>query len=157
MNRIYPVIAAAAAVLFVSCQGSDPRAASMNYSDAVTRLEQVDPAYRAYFRDQQGSSYGVDEQRKALAAAVQTYRTPVPTVAPVAEERRLAQRTATTAARRRVAVARSTASRGKAPVAKRGLAVAKGKAVANRKAVAKGKPAPKKKGKALAANTKKRR
>lgn len=147
MNRVYPLIAAAAALLFVSCQGSDPRAASMNYSDAVTRLDQVDPAYRAYFRDQQGSSYGVEEQRKAIAAAVQTARTPVPTVANVSE-RPLAQRRTTTAARQR------TLARGKAPVARRGVA-AKGKVT--KKNVAKNKPAPKKKGKALAANTKKRR
>lgn len=155
MNRIYPIVAAAAAVLFVSCQGSDPRAAAMNYSDAVTCLNQVDPAYRAYFRDQQGSNYGVEEQRKALAAAVQTYRTPVPSVAPVSAEPRLAQRRTTTAARQRVAV------RGKAPVVKRGLAGAKkgNKPVAARKGVAKAKPkaaAPKKKGK-IAAVSKKRR
>lgn len=153
MNKVYPFIAAAAAVLFVSCQGSDPRAAAMNYSDAVTRLDQVDPAYRAYFRDQQGSNYGVEEQRKAIAAAVQTARTPVPTYVNVPAERPLAARRSTTAARQRVA------ARGKSPVAKRGLAAAKGKGktAAPKKGVAKSKPAPKKKGKALAANTKKRR
>lgn len=151
MNKVYPFIAAAAAVLFVSCQGSDPRAAAMNYSDAVTRLDQVDPAYRAYFRDQQGSNYGVEEQRKAIAAAVQTARTPVPSYVNVPAERPLANRRSTTAARQRVA------ARGKAPVAKRGLAGAKGKTAASKKNVAKSKPAPKKKGKAIAANTKKRR
>lgn len=155
MNKVYPMIAAAAAVLFVSCQGSDPRAAAMNYSDAVTRLDQVDPAYRAFFRDQQGSNYGVEEQRKAIAAAVQTARTPVPTYVNAPAERPLAQRRTTTAARRGVAV------RGKSVVAKRGPATAKGKGkgkvVAAKKNGAKGKPAPKKKGKALASNTKKRR
>lgn len=151
MNKVYPFIAAAAAVLFVSCQGSDPRAAAMNYSDAVTRLDQVDPAYRAYFRDQQGNNYGVEEQRKAIAAAVQTARTPVPSYVNVPAERPLANRRSTTAARQRVA------ARGKAPVAKRGLAGAKGKTAASKKNVAKSKPAPKKKGKAIAANTKKRR
>lgn len=151
MNKVYPLIAAAAALLFVSCQGSDPRAAAMNYSDAVTRLDQVDPAYRAFFRDQQGSNYGVEEQRKAIAAAVQTARTPVPSHVNVPAERPLAQRRSTTVARQRVV------ARGKAPVAKRGLAVAKGKTAAPKKNVAKSKPAPKKKGKAIAANTKKRR
>lgn len=151
MNKVYPFIAAAAAVLFVSCQGSDPRAAAMNYSDAVTRLDQVDPAYRAYFRDQQGSNYGVEEQRKAIAAAVQTARTPVPSYVNVPAERPLANRRSTTAARQRVA------ARGKAPIAKRGLAGAKGKTAASKKNVVKSKPAPKKKGKAIAANTKKRR
>ncbi len=154
MNKVYPFIAAVSALLFVSCQGSDPRAAAMNYSDAVTRLDQVDPAYRAYFRDQQGSNYGVEEQRKAIAAAVQTARTPVPSYVNVPAERPLANRRSTTAARQRVAV------RGKTPVAKRGLAVAnkgKGKAAATKKNIAKSKPAPKKKGKALASNTKKRR
>lgn len=152
MNRVYPFIAAAAAVLFVSCQGSDPRAAAMNYSDAVTRLDQVDPAYRAYFRDQQGSNYGVEEQRKAIAAAVQTARTPVPTHVNVPAERPLAQRRSTSAARQ------SVAARGKVS-AKRRLASAKGKSAAGKKNVAKSKaPVSKKKsGKALAANTKKRR
>lgn len=150
MNKVYPLIAAAAALLFVSCQGSDPRAAAMNYSDAVTRLDQVDPAYRAFFRDQQGSNYGVEEQRKAIAAAVQTARTPVPSYVNVPAERSLADRRSTTAARQRVA------ARGKSAGSKRTLA-AKGRPAATKKNVAKGKPAPKKKGKAIAANTKKRR
>lgn len=145
MNKLLPFVVGAAALALVSCQGTDPRAASMNYSDAVTRLDQVDPAYRAYFRDQQGSSYGVEEQRKALAAAVQTYRTPVPTMAANAEDRPLASRRSTTAARK-------SAVKGR-------VAMAKDKGRANKKAVAKKSAAPKKKarGKALAVNTKKRR
>lgn len=155
MNKVYPFIAAAAAVLFVSCQGSDPRASAMNYSDAVTRLDQVDPAYRAFFRDQQGSNYGVEEQRKAIAAAVQTARTPVPTYVNVSSERPSARRNTTPTVRQRVA------GRGKTPAAKRGLAAAKGKgktqSAAPKKGVAKGKTPATKKGKALASNTKKRR
>lgn len=145
MNKLLPFVVGAAALALVSCQGTDPRAASMNYSDAVTRLDQVDPAYRAYFRDQQGSSYGVEEQRKALAAAVQTYRTPVPTMAANAEERPLASRRSTTAARKSIAGTRKATAKGK-------------NSAANKKAVAKKSAAPKKKnGKALAVNTKKRR
>lgn len=152
MNKLLPFVVGAAALVLVSCQGTDPRAASMNYSDAVTRLDQVDPTYRAYFRDQQGSSYGVEEQRKALAAAVQTYRTPVPTVAANAEERPLASRRSTTAARKSIAGTRKSAAKGR-------VALVKGKTAANKKAVAKKSAAPKKKssGKALAVNTKKRR
>lgn len=152
MNKLLPFVVGAAALALVSCQGTDPRAASMNYSDAVTRLDQVDPAYRAYFRDQQGSSYGVEEQRKALAAAVQTYRTPVPTVAANVEDRPLASRRSTTAARKSIAGTRKATAKGR-------TALAKGKtSAANKKAVAKKSAAPKKKsGKALAVNTKKRR
>ena len=146
MNKLLPFVVGAAALVLVSCQGADPRAASMNYSDAVTRLDQVDPTYRAYFRDQQGSSYGVEEQRKALAAAVQTYRTPVPTMASNVEDRPLATRRSTTAARKSIAGTRKATAKGKT-------------AAANKKAVAKKSAAPKKKssGKALAVNTKKRR
>lgn len=148
MNKLLPFIVGATALVLVSCQGTDPRAASMNYSDAVTRLDQVDPAYRSFFRDQQGSNYGVEEQRKALAAAVQTYRTPVPERAPEVAETRLAQRRTSSATRRGVAAKGGN---------KRAVA---GKKATSRKAVAKGKSAaPKKKtsGKALAANTRKRR
>lgn len=154
MNKLLPFAFGAVALVLVSCQGTDSRAASMSYSDAVTRLDQVDPAYRAYFRDQQGSNYGVDEQRKALAAAVQTSRTPVPTVAPNVEDRPLAPRRVTSVSRRSVAAAGRKGS-----AAKSRVAVAKGKTAGSKKAVAKGKAAaPKKKsGKALAVNTKKRR
>lgn len=149
MNKILLFASAASALVCVSCQNADPRAAAMSYSDAVTRLDQVDPAYRSYFRDQQGSSYGVEEQRKALAAAVQTYRTPVPTVAPNEGER---------ASSRTRLVARGK-GKGKAS-GRTQIASAKGKkGSTGKKAVAKKSPAPKKKagGKALAVNTKKRR
>lgn len=152
MNKILlPLVSAAAALCFVSCQGTDPRAASMNYSDAVTRLDQVDPAYRAYFRDQQGSSYGLDEQRKAIAAAVQTARTPVPTVAANAEARPLAQRRSSTLSKKRGAARGRIAAKGKskAPVAKK-------KGIAKGKTPAKGNT-KKRSGKAIAANGKKRR
>lgn len=145
MNKLLPFAVGAAALVLVSCQGTDSRAASMSYSDAITRLDQVDPAYRAYFRDQQGSNYGVDEQRKALAAAVQTYRTPVPTVAPNVEDRPVARRS-------------SSSNRRLAVTGRKGSSMVKGKSGVAKKSMAKGKPAPKKKtGKALAVNTKKRR
>lgn len=151
MNKILlSTVSAAAALCFVSCQGTDPRAASMNYSDAVTRLDQVDPAYRAYFRDQQGSSYGLDEQRRAIAAAAQTARTPVPTVAANAEDRPLAQRRSSTLSKKRGAARGRIAAKGKskAPVAKKGIAKGKTPAKSNTK---------KRSGKAIAANGKKRR
>lgn len=154
MNKLLPFIVGATALVLVSCQGTDPRAASMNYSDAVTRLDQVDPAYRSFFRDQQGSNYGVEEQRKALAAAVQTYRTPVPERAPEVAETRLAQRRTSSASRRGIAAKGGN----KRAIAGKGSAA--GKKGTSSKAVAKGKSAaPKKKssGKALAANTRKRR
>lgn len=68
------------AFVFVACQHDDRR--FYNYPDAVTNINQVDPAYRAYFRSQNGRNFSMADQRKALVAAVKTSRTPVPKYAP---------------------------------------------------------------------------
>lgn len=69
------------ACLLTSCQ-SDRGVRYHNFPDAVTNINQVDPAYRKYFVDQQGRNYSADDQRKALAAAIRTSRTPVPAYVP---------------------------------------------------------------------------
>lgn len=64
----------------VSCQQSLPPGGSVgvrNYNDAVVHIGQVDPAYRAYFREQNAANYSLSDQRKAYFAAAQTARTPV--------------------------------------------------------------------------------
>lgn len=67
------------AVLACSCEQTSPGASVgvRHYEDAVVHIGQVDPAYRAYFRDQNASNYSLSEQRKAYMAAAQTARTPV--------------------------------------------------------------------------------
>lgn len=65
----------------VSCQQTPPVSARniglRNYSDAVVNINQVDPAYRAYFRAQDAANYSLSDQRRAYYAAAQTARTPV--------------------------------------------------------------------------------
>lgn len=112
----------------------------MNYADAVTSINQVDPAYRAYFRSQQGANYSVDEQRAALAKSVQTMRTPVPTAAPSTP------RLATRSTVKRAALAKNS----KKSTAKKTAMAKNGKRVQS-------KSARKSSGKALAVNAKKRR
>lgn len=75
---------AAAALLclwVVSCQQTPSSSAQSigmrNYSDAVVSINQVDPAYRAYFRAQNAANYSLSDQRRAFYAAAQTARTPV--------------------------------------------------------------------------------
>ena len=75
-----PVVA-----FFCSCQeqnvlpanGAKAHVGMRNYSDAVVRLDQVDPLYRPYFVSQQGENFSLSEQRKAYLAAAETARTPV--------------------------------------------------------------------------------
>lgn len=74
-------LVAMAACLLTACQ-SDRGMKYHNFPDAVTNINQVDPAYRKYFADQQGRNYSADDQRKALAAAIRTSRTPVPAYVP---------------------------------------------------------------------------
>lgn len=141
MNKLFltllPVLA------LVSCQNSGSNR-QVYYPDAVVSLNQVDPVYRAYFRDQHGANYGVQEQREAFAAAVRTARTPVGAYngpsRPVAKQ--MATRS-TTSAKSRIA---ATRSKGKAVAAKgkgKAVATAKGKKTAAKKAVAARKPAAK--------------
>ena len=76
-------VAAAAALGLCSCgqhvlpETSRGSVGTRNYSDAVVHIGQVDPAYRAYFADQNAATYSLSDQRKAYLAAAQTARTPV--------------------------------------------------------------------------------
>lgn len=135
MNKLFltllPVLA------LVSCQSSSSNR-QVYYPDAVVSLNQVDPAYRAYFYDQHGANYGVQEQREAFAAAVRTARTPVTPYSgpskPYAKQ--MAQRN-TTSAKSRIAATRkaNTASSRKTAVAAKGK-----KTTVSKKAVAARKP-----------------
>ena len=103
-----------------------------NFPDAVTSINQVDPAYRKYFADQQGRNYSADDQRKALAAAIRTSRTPVPAYVP-----RSAMVSSKKIAKRRVATRKGTKARNSRYVAaKRKPATAKRRAVARKKTTA---------------------
>lgn len=115
----------------VSCQsGVDMRRAYATSPDAVVNINQVDPAYRAYFRAQHGSNFSLADQRKALAAAVATARTPVPRYMPAsvanpkpkkARSRRYLAKRNTKASRRSVAK-RGRTSASRRSVARRGRA-----------------------------------
>ncbi len=64
----------------VSCQQGPAPGGSVgvrNYADAVVHIGQVDPAYQAYFREQNAANYSLSDQRRAYVAAAQTARTPV--------------------------------------------------------------------------------
>lgn len=74
------LVALVAGCCCVACQQTPPPGGSVgvrNYSDAVVHIGQVDPAYQAYFRDQNAANYSLSDQRKAYIAAAQTARTPV--------------------------------------------------------------------------------
>ena len=120
-----------------SCQ-SDPGVRYANFPDAVTNINQVDPAYREYFVSQQGRNYSAADQRKALAAAIRTSRTPVPSYVPrsamASSHKAMRRRTAGPAKSR--AMARSKVSRGKAPVARKGVKATRKRAVARRRSSA---------------------
>ena len=126
------------ACLFTACQtGGGVKYA--NFPDAVTNLNQVDPAYRQYFASQQGRNYSADDQRKALAAAIRTARTPVPAYVPrsamASTKKNMRRRSARSS---RYAVARSKAVRRSGKSAAKRKAVAKKRVKATRKrAVAK--------------------
>lgn len=138
MNKLFltllPVLA------LVSCQNSGSNR-QVYYPDAVVSINQVDPAYRAYFRDQHGANYGVQEQREAFAAAVRTARTPVgPYTGPSRPVAKQMATRSTTSAKSRIAATRAkgkTVSKGRAVAAKGKKTVTK-KAVASRKPAAKG-------------------
>ena len=118
--------------LLVSCQ-SGGAMKYHNFPDAVTSINQVDPAYRKYFADQQGRNYSADDQRKALAAAIRTSRTPVPAYVPRSAMASTTKRTVN----RRVAVRRGAkAGNSRYVAAKRKPATAKRRAVARKKSTA---------------------
>lgn len=113
----------------VSCQsGVDMRRAYSTSPDAVVNINQVDPAYRAYFRDQHGSNFSLADQRKALAAAVATSRTPVPRYMPASVAKPKPKR----ASNRRYLAKRSSKASSRRSVAKRGRASASRRSVARR-------------------------
>ena len=120
------------ACLFTACQtGGGVKYA--NFPDAVTNLNQVDPAYRQYFASQQGRNYSADDQRKALAAAIRTSRTPVPAYVP-----RSAMASAKKSVRKRSVRSSSRAiARNKSVRSSRGKTLAKRETATKRKAVAK--------------------
>ena len=120
------------ACLFTACQtGGGVKYA--NFPDAVTNLNQVDPAYRQYFASQQGRNYSADDQRKALAAAIRTSRTPVPAYVP-----RSAMASAKESVRKHSVRSSSRAiARNKSVRSSRGKTLAKRKTATKRKAVAK--------------------
>ena len=120
------------ACLFTACQtGGGVKYA--NFPDAVTNLNQVDPAYRQYFASQQGRNYSADDQRKALAAAIRTSRTPVPAYVPHS-----AMASAKKSVRKRSVRSSSRAiARNKTVRSSRGKTLAKRETATKRKAVAK--------------------
>ncbi len=106
-------------LLLVACSGGDYRVdynspAWRTYPDSVVSLNDVDPAYRSYFRAQHGSNYSKRDQIEAFRAAARTARTPVPKSAPWPKTEPRPKR---------------TASRGKAkPAARKGKAAPKKRA-----------------------------
>lgn len=140
IRQLLPCLLAVVACLLVSCHsGADMR--YHNYPDAVTSINQVDPAYRQYFVEQQGRNYSVDDQRKALAAAIRTSRTPVPAYVPrtaVASSRKTTSRRVATRKGTKTSRSRYVATKRKATPAASRRAVAKKKQPATQKrAVAK--------------------
>lgn len=141
------------ACLLTACQGGKDMK-YYNFPDAVTSINQVDPAYRKYFADQQGRNYSADDQRKALAAAIRTSRTPVPAYVP-----RSAMASSKTNARSRgkASSRRTAVARGKKATSRRAVARNTRKATTNRRAVTKKKTATKKKTVARSRSTARRR
>lgn len=120
--------------LVTSCQ-SDPGVRYANFPDAVTNINQVDPAYRKYFESQQGRNYSAADQRKALVAAIRTSRTPVPAYVPrsamASNRKAMRQRTAG-----RSAVARNKAVRSRKPVASKRVKATRKSSVAKHRSSA---------------------
>ena len=146
-RQLVVCLVAMVACLLVSCQSSTAMKYH-NFPDAVTNINQVDPAYRQYFADQQGRNYSADDQRKALAAAIRTSRTPVPAYVP-----RSAMASSKKAERRRV-VTRKRAAHRNVRYASNKRKVSSGRRVAARKTT---KSASRKRAVAKRKTTKRRR
>lgn len=103
-RKIFLVVVASMAC--AACQQTLPSGGGVgvrNYNDAVVHIGQVDPAYRAYFRDQNAANYSLSDQRKAYIAAAQTARTPVrDSDYRPSSSRKVVQRTRTSGKRARV-------------------------------------------------------
>lgn len=141
------------ACLLTACQGGKDMK-YYNFPDAVTSINQVDPAYRKYFADQQGRNYSADDQRKALAAAIRTSRTPVPAYVP-----RSAMASSKTNARSRgkASSRRTAVARGKKATSRRAVARNTRKATSSKRAVTRKKSVTKKKSVARSRSTARRR
>lgn len=138
IEKLKIVCALLLGLLLMACSGDDGSAAWRTYPDAVVNINQVDPAYRAYFRSQHGPNYSLQDQREAFIAATRTARTPVPKYVP----------------QQAAPKKKSTARRGKASARGKGKSQARGKTKATSKK--KGKAAKSKK-KAKRKSTKRRR
>lgn len=121
--------------LLTSCQSSRGMRYH-NFPDAVTNINQVDPAYRKYFADQQGRNYSADDQRKALAAAIRTSRTPVPAYVPrsaMASSKKSMRRRSSVRSSRYASLKRGKSVNRRRAVAKKRTSVRSRRAVAKRK------------------------
>lgn len=128
-------LVAMVACLLTACQ-SDRGMKYHNFPDAVTNINQVDPAYRKYFADQQGRNYSADDQRKALAAAIRTSRTPVPAYVPrsaMASSKKSMRRRSSVRSSRYASVKRGKSVNRRRAVAKKRTLVRSNRAVAKRK------------------------
>ena len=128
-------LVAVVACLLTACQ-SDRGMKYHNFPDAVTNINQVDPAYRKYFADQQGRNYSADDQRKALAAAIRTSRTPVPAYVPrsaMASSKKSMRRRSSVRSSRYASLKRGKSVNRRRAVAKKRTSVRSRRAVAKRK------------------------
>lgn len=141
------------ACLLTACQGGKDMK-YYNFPDAVTSINQVDPAYRKYFADQQGRNYSADDQRKALAAAIRTSRTPVPAYVPRSA---MASSKANARSRGKASSRRTAVARGKKATSRRAVARNTRKATSSKRAVTRKKTATKKKTVARSRSTARRR
>ena len=121
------------ACLLTACQGGKDMK-YYNFPDAVTNINQVDPEYRKYFADQQGSNYSADDQRKALAAAIRTSRTPVPAYVPRSA---MASSKSNARSRGNASTRRTAVARGKKATSRRAVARNTSKATSSKRAVTK--------------------
>ena len=128
-------LVAMAACLLTACQ-SDRGIKYHNFPDAVTNINQVDPAYRKYFADQQGRNYSAVDQRKALAAAIRTSRTPVPAYVPrsaMASSKKSIRRRSSVRSSRYASLKRGKSVKRRRAVARKRTSVRSRRAVAKRK------------------------
>lgn len=113
MNQVKLYLAVVLTMLLAACQQqlyvSGSSLGLRDYPDAVVHINQVDPAYRAYFAQQHGASYSLSDQRKAFSKARETARTPV---------RESAYRPAQAAPRKKTARRGKASSRGKKSAAR---------------------------------------
>ena len=141
------------ACLLTACQGGKDMK-YYNFPDAVTNINQVDPEYRKYFADQQGSNYSADDQRKALAAAIRTSRTPVPAYVPRSA---MASSKSNARSRGNASTRRTAVARGKNATSRRAVASNKKQTTSSKRAVTKKTSTTKKKTVARSRSTARRR